>query len=885
MQKTGLFLILFMLGHLISAQGSWMVTDSVESRLQQQLITFPQEKIYLQTDKSGYLSGERIWFRAHMVDALAHRPVFMSRYIYVELINPLDDLVKRVKIRPDSTGAYAGYIDLEDDLVQGAYTLRAYTHFMRNMDRAFFFRKSVQVLDPFSLQLEPLVSFNIEKNDVHVSLQFLDRQKSDTIMPEIVTGKIGHRGIKTLKPNKKGVYNLDARLSDNEPNRTLLLGLIYNGRKYNRYYTIPCDPDEYELQFFPEGGYLIPGVTSQVAFKALNRDGLGRDITGTLYDSADREIIHFKSLHLGMGFFHFKPSENETYHVICRNTSGVSKRFSLPEPQANAHVITTRNAGNQLRITQSRGKESAVDSVSLLIHHKGLVLFLERWNPAKEMYSIANKDLPTGILNILLLNTKQEVLSERLLFNLNEDESALLKADIPKSLYQRRELVSITLKLTNPDHTPAVGNIAVSVTDKEAVAPDSTINIISTLLLASELKGHIESPASYFEEGNIKKHALDALMLTQGWRRYDIPAVLKGDITVPDTFAPELTQQVTGKADGLFRSLKEGQISLMAKLDSLVSTETTQADDQGRFLFNVEYPEGTTILVQSRSKKGGSFNVINIDQESFPPLQESAIPLRSEAIKRLNAYQDPYIMIANEDYTQKNGIRTILLDEFTVTAQRKEKYKESSFYSPISASGVQTAEDIERMAVSSLRSLLYRQPGIIVKGDKVTTTRSEMPVLFVIDDMKFEDFYGQLDDIDVSSIESIFVLKDNISMPGYYPNTSGAVVINLISGGYKGPTRRPPNIDEMIPLGYQQAAHFYAPVYETPEQTDSSLPDLRTTIFWKPNVQFSEQGEAVINFYTADTPTTYRVIGEGVSDNGMLIRLTEEITVEGSSSR
>jgi hypothetical protein len=299
----------------------------------------------------------------------------------------------------------------------------------------------------------------------------------------------------------------------------------------------------------------------------------------------------------------------------------------------------------------------------------------------------------------------------------------------------------------------------------------------------------------------------------------------------------------------------------------------------------VEYPEGTTILVQSRSKKGGSFNVINIDQESFPPLQESAIPLRSEAIKRLNAYQDPYIMIANEDYTQKNGIRTILLDEFTVTAQRKEKYKESSFYSPISASGVQTAEDIERMAVSSLRSLLYRQPGIIVKGDKVTTTRSEMPVLFVIDDMKFEDFYGQLDDIDVSSIESIFVLKDNISMPGYYPNTSGAVVINLISGGYKGPTRRPPNIDEMIPLGYQQAAHFYAPVYETPEQTDSSLPDLRTTIFWKPNVQFSEQGEAVINFYTADTPTTYRVIGEGVSDNGMLIRLTEEITVEGSSSR
>lgn len=140
MKKTGLFLILIMLVHSISAQEPAIVSDSVELLLRQQLIAFPQEKLYVQTDKSGYLSGERIWFRAHMVDALTHRPVFISRYIYVELINPLDDLVKRVKIRPDSTGAYSGYIDLEDDLVQGAYTLRAYTQFMRNMDEDFFFR-------------------------------------------------------------------------------------------------------------------------------------------------------------------------------------------------------------------------------------------------------------------------------------------------------------------------------------------------------------------------------------------------------------------------------------------------------------------------------------------------------------------------------------------------------------------------------------------------------------------------------------------------------------------------------------------------------------------------------------------------------------------------
>ncbi|HBX20200.1 MAG TPA: hypothetical protein DEF88_07115, partial [Porphyromonadaceae bacterium] len=76
----------------------------------------------------------------------------------------------------------------------------------------------------------------------------------------------------------------------------------------------------------------------------------------------------------------------------------------------------------------------------------------------------------------------------------------------------------------------------------------------------------------------MNKYALDALMMTQGWRRYDIPAVLRGDIQTPDAFAPEVSQQISGKADGLFRSLKEGHISLLASLDSLVTTEMTQTD-------------------------------------------------------------------------------------------------------------------------------------------------------------------------------------------------------------------------------------------------------------------------------------------------------------------
>lgn len=858
-----------------------VVTDSLKCRFERQLAAFPQEKIYLQTDKSNYLSGERVWFRAHVVDALTHRPVFISRYVYVEVINPLDDLVQRVKVRPDSTGIYAGYIDLEEDLPEGNYTLRSYTQYMRNMGDDAFFRKSLRVLDPFSLQIDPVVHFHAQRSQLNGELLFVDRQTGDTVLPEQVSCKIGRSGLKSLKPYKgTASYQWEVSVPEKEPIRAMLLGIIYKGRKYNRFFSVPHPETDFVLSFFPEGGYLIPGTVCQVAYKALNSNGLGEDVSGTLYDAGGREIVTFETVHLGMGFFNFIPVKGERYYAVCTNRQGLEKRFELPASEAKADLVSVRSTGSRLIVSHKRGAEAPDGNFSLLIHHKGRVLYHEPWDRKVEWHAFLSKDFPYGILDILLLNEKEEIVSERLVFNVNDSDLAQIRSEGVERSYKRREKITVNLKLTDGDAFPLSGNIALSVTDKASVVRDTTVSLLSTLLLSSELKGHIESPESYFDQGKIKRSALDALMLTQGWKRYDVAAMAGGEIVSPDLFEPELSQKVTGNAEGLFGPLKKGEVSLLATLDTLVSTQVVETDDDGRFVFRVEYPEKTAIVVQSRSKKGGSMNQIHIDKESFPELQNAALPASTDRFRLSSADRDAYLVKADEAYAQKNGIRTVMLQEVVVTAKGLEKYKESSFYSPIYASRVQTAEDIEKMGVTSLRSLLYRQPGIIVRSNSVTTTRSEMPVLFVIDDIRYEDFYSRLDDIDVSAIESIFVLKDNVSMAGHFPNTSGAVVISTKRGNYNMKMHRPPSIDHIIPLGYQQPAEFYVPRYETFEQKENSLPDLRTTLYWKPNLLFSDQGEATIEFYAADTPTVYQMIGEGVSDEGKPIRYQQEVVVE-----
>lgn len=70
-------------------------------------------------------------------------------------------------------------------------------------------------------------------------------------------------------------------------------------------------------------------------------------------------------------------------------------------------------------------------------------------------------------------------------------------------------------------------------------------------------------------------------MLTQGWRRYDIPGVLKGKIEEPESL-PEQSRMISGRAESrLFKTMRGGQVSLLATFDNRTSMEITNLDRKG----------------------------------------------------------------------------------------------------------------------------------------------------------------------------------------------------------------------------------------------------------------------------------------------------------------
>jgi len=844
-----------------------------------QLSLFPQEKIYVQTDRSKYLSGEIIWFRVHMVDAVFFKQANASRYVYVELINPINNLVERVKLRPDSTGCFYGQIRLDELLGEGDYLLRAYTRFMQNIGEDYFFTKQVYISNPFSEKVTFDVKYFAEGNAIDAEIKFLTNSGKEKIVPQQCTiyhGGTSDENAKNISfKEKTGHYSFAAKEINKD--RTFLLQTVIEGRMYKRYYKIPNLENAFDVSFFPEGGYAPVSTNVTMAFKALNTSGLSEYVKGQVFDDQDQKCTEFESTHLGMGSFNMYYSPGKKYYVICTNKENVSKRFNLPEPSYNAASLKTVWDHGKLFVEVLKSPDFRLQPQTQLIAHiRGVPVYMEPWDDNKD-YIVFKKDFfPAGIVHFLLIGSNRNILSERLVFSSQSGTFAKTNIELDKGRYQERDKINMSIYITDENKEPLSGNFSLAVVDANAngMKIDTTSNIISNLLLSSELKGYIEAPMSYLQKDNKKSAAaLDVLLMTQGWRRYDIPNLLKGQLTTDLEYPVELSEEVTGKAEGVFKGIKEGDISLLALKDSIIGTSFTKPNKDGVFIFkDLEYMEGTQYIIQANTKKGSKKVFLEIDTLShFPSLTTPLIIAREEPVTK-----DTFLLTSNKKYAAYNGMKMYNLGEVMVTAKRKPLIVSESPYYSINSSMVITADDIEKWHLISVYDLLRRISGVTVSGSEVRY-RGNTPML-ILDNIPTEEF--DYDMLVVDDIQDAFVTPGT-SMGAIFGSrgANGAIIINT-KKGFVQTNKINSNIKYIKAYGYQQAVKFYSPVYSTDQEKNSNIPDYRTTIHWNPNVQIDSTGMVHLSFYAADIPTKYNIILEGVSSLGHLIYSAQnEITI------
>ena len=856
------FFFLFLLSFgVISAQR--LPADTLISRMHYQTKIFPQEKLYIHTDRAAYAGGEKIWMRAYVANAISLKPEHLSRYVYAELIDPEGNLTDRVRMRQNETGSIEGCLELSDTLIAGQYTLRGYTRYMENAGDEYFFKKRIRVMSTLgkSIRISPEWG---EQGKVKLTL--INPANNEAANVGNVNLFAGND--KVVSSFKDGEVKADISFfTRNNKN------LMVQAGNYKEYIPIPKIAD-FAVSFLPEGGNLVAGELCKIAFKALSEDGSECNVSGEIRDEKGLIVSTFSSLHRGMGTFSFIPLEGKSYKVVCKNTEGKVKTFALPAADAASLSLKIDNLKENLLLKVLHASSaSAVDSVWVIAHQGGNPLYVHL-HGINEAINFRKSDFDAGIIHFMTASRSLAVLSERLVFNYPVSELIIAQVLSDKQHYDPHEKVLLSLVFQDYDGKMLNGTCSMAVTADTDILPDSAVSILSSLLLTSELKGFVESPHWYFTAGSekLKAEALDVLMLTQGWRRYDLPKVMQADYRHPRVM-PETGMELSGRVVSSVLRKPIGNTRVGVSIPQFGVVEQLETDDDGYFKFkDFEFPDTTRYLVSAVSKRGKENVELQINREQFPA-DKIQIPFLSTPLSAAgdhasdSVFPQNYLQKADLQLFYEKGIRNILMDELVVTAPariyktpmepyvditiREEKLKKRELFS--------LGESVGSL---NLPGVFYSDGQLRFRGGPVKLVIDEVPIdekenKYFLENLRVADIMQ----IDFNRMEAVL----GISPVLYITLKKG------ITGGYTYPTLS--NISVVELLGYQHPAAFYSPQYD---KAKPEKPDLRTTIYWNPNIIIKD-GKGNVKFYAADDKVDYSIVVEGLTDEGKIIRIQKKL--------
>jgi len=796
------------------------VLKNITAKMQNYALKHAIEKAYLHFDKPYYAAGDTMYFKAYVTIGGRHILSGLSGVLHVDLVNS-DNVVAQSLNLQLADGVAWGDFALPDSMSKTNYHIRAYTQWMRNESHPQFFEKAIPVGGKAGIS--------------------------------IPAGAV--------KPP-----------------------------------TASAGPD---VQFLPEGGRLVTGLNSKVAFKAVDHNGLGINIKGEVIDNDGHQLCTFSSAHLGMGYFSLQPKEGKTYKAKITYANGTTATFDLPLADNSGIALSVgMNDSTQMALINITANKSAYQQnhnkdYTLVIYSGGsLTNFICKLDSPTITVDIFKRVLRTGIARITVFSPTGEPLCERQLFIQNYDGLKLdVKSD--KTSYTKREKVNIKLNAVDDDGAPAPGHFSVAVTDEGKVPVDESNEntIMTNLLLTSDLKGYVEQPNYYFLPKNTDAASnLDLLMLTQGYRGFEWKEVLKSDTTTAITYPPENWTQLSGKVTTLAgKPVANGKITLLSTKQNIAMDTTT--DKNGNFIFTgINISDTTKLVLHATMKNGNSAVNIKLDKPVYPPvngLDTDEYKMSDEALAAMKKmYED----------NRLSGKAGIVLKQVDVKSAKITHGPQLSHSANLNGPGradfVLMGDKLQPGCVNLLDCLKGVIPGVMYQNNIIYSMHTHyelngprQPMAIIIDgqinEQGAESGEEILQRLDPNSIYSIEVLL-NLSYLTIYGSKAagGAIIITTKTGGEFNNTQTSGNGTVYYTFnGFYKAHTFYSPKYDVAEPV-ANKPDLRTTIFWNPELVTDKDGNATFDLYNSDGTGTYRVVVEGIDENGNIGRRVYHYSVK-----
>ncbi|RDV15709.1 hypothetical protein DXT99_06755 [Pontibacter diazotrophicus] len=626
------------------------------------------------------------------------------------------------------------------------------------------------------------------------------------------------------------------------------------------------DSATYAIQFFPEGGSLVQGISGKVAFQGVNRKtGKGIDFTGKVVDDNGVEVAQFRSHKFGIGQFTFIPVAAATYTALIELPNRKVLRQRLPQVYEQGYSLHLEEYNaDQLQLTVAATGQQP-EAVHLLGHARQIIGVAEsaRLQQGIATFVVDKSKLAEGVNHFTVFNSQKQPVCERLYFK-RPTQKLQVDAKTDKDLYTTREKVTANL-LTQAQEGQAVpANLSVSVYKLDSLQGESATDIYSYLWLTSDLKGTVEQPGYYFTtSGPEVDEAIDNLMLTHGWSRFRWEDVLpeqntnykflpeydghfiRGKITDAETgaIAPNITTYLTapGKHVRLYSatSNKDGLVQFQAK-DFYGPKEIVVQSNflkDSTYHFEVFSPFSDKYAAKPRP---GLDIAEHLQQELTQRHIGVQVPY-SYHEKHLNIYRAPGI-----DSTAFYGKAdaTYLLDDYVRFKVMEEVMRE---YVPGVQVRLRRGSFHFNVLDSPNSSLFHTNPLVLLDG---------VPVFDIDKIMAF-------DPRKVRKLE-VFTSK-YFHGPHVY---TGLVSYTTYQGDLAGFQLDPRSL-LMEYEGLQLQREFYAPSYDNEQQRQNRLPDFRNLLHWSPDVVTKADGKTALSFFTSDEAGKYMIVVQGMTKSGL----------------
>ncbi|MES2453987.1 MAG: hypothetical protein V4594_00525 [Bacteroidota bacterium] len=838
MKKHNLLLLsLIILGLLAFIPKAEEPIERLVSSLQKWVDKNPQEKVYLHMDKPYYALGDTVWFKAYVTIGSRHQLSKLSGALYVELIDEKDSLLSALKL-PLTAGMALGDFTLGDEYKAGNFRIRAYTQWMRNAGEDYFFDKTFVVGDPLSLEAD----FGLKSQDKNA--------------------------------NRKGAANRKGQS-----------GTLNSS----------------DLQFFPEGGNLVNGINSRMGFKAVATNGRGIAVKGVVTDGTGVEVSGFETLHAGMGVFNFRPEAGKTYKAKVTFSDGSEKLIDLPKALEQGYVLSVYQPGPDsvlVRINASPAQYQIPYAVDLMVHAGGETVSATtvKINKAVNSVWLMKKDFPGGIAQFTLFDGRGEPINERIAFIRARDQMQL-ELNTAKKSYKSRERVDLELEAMDKTGKPVAGNFSVSVIDESKTPSDENTEttIFSSMLLSSDIKGYIEEPNYYFRKDTAEVNkALDNLMLTQGYRRFDWEAVLSPAAPSVQKFRPEsLGTEISGRVATLGgKPVANGQVTLMSIAQGFM--ELTKTDADGRFKYSpMMLADSIRFAIQATTDKKSKKVELILDEVPEQEIGKNkyVVDAKSGAQDIAKAYlenskkQDDLLArtggISRVNRLREVNIRVKKAAELTYATQGGLRIPDGHADSEYIMKDGDKCPSLGICLQGKLGPINFRKnviDGVFIQNYPYSRN---LPIAVILDGQKVTsgiELAQILDQnvLDPAEVVKVDVVRANLALRAILGEFA---ILIYTKRGRVQPPKYNPNMANIKPKGFNKARTFYAPRYDRPGVTQQ-LPDLRSTIYWNAGLKTDSSGKGSFGFFNADGPGIYKVVVEGINSAGELARQVYRYEVE-----